>query len=236
MDFVRAMERLPHRALVLGAVSLAGLVCLVAAASADHRRVNFYDARYCEIFVLRGTVPDARVSVFNTIGLGHCPASKWNAIDPAKLAEHLHATGVVLNGPRHFLMDSASGHLGDPRWMAGMRVRKAASIDIKSPADLVQTPYTERTIHRHNTWRWDHGRRVYELVAPNGSRYVMQSYSLIKDPDLSIPDLRTLGPRLELPTGWRYRTKRLRQDLTVRANGRATIVQDDLLDTYQRIR
>ena len=64
----------------------------------------------------------------------------------------------------------------------------------------------------------------------------MQSYSLIKDPHLSIPDLRSLGRRLELPTGWRYRTKRLHHDLTLRANGRATIIQDDLLDTYQRIR
>jgi len=120
--------------------------------------------------------------------------------------------------------------------MAGMRVRRVASINIKSIADLVQTPYTERTIRRHNTWSWDRGRRVYELAAPDGSSYVMQSYSLIKDPHLSIPDLHSLGQRLDLPTGWRYRTKRLHHDLTVRANGRATIIQDDLLDTYQRVR
>jgi hypothetical protein len=57
-----------------------------------------------------------------------------------------------------------------------------------------------------------------------------------KDPHLSIPDLNSLGSRLDLPDGWRYKTKRLKRDLVVRARGRATVIQDDLLDTYQRIR
>jgi hypothetical protein len=236
MVFGRAKERFPRRALVLLAASLAGLVSLAAAASADHHRADIYDARYCEIFILRGTVPNAKVRVFNTIGLDRCPAKKWEAIDPAALAQELGAKAVILNGPRHWLMDSASGKLGKPRRIAGIRMRQAAVIDIKSNADLARKPYTERTIHRHNTWRWDRGRRVYELVAPDGARYVMQSYSLQQDPQLSIPDLRSLGQRLDLPDGWRYRTKRLKRDLIVRANGRATIIQDDLLNTYQRMR
>ncbi len=34
----------------------------------------------------------------------------------------------------------------------------------------------------------------------------MQAYSQIRDPELAIGDLRSLGDRLELPLGWRYRT------------------------------
>ena len=236
MDFDKARERFPRRAIALLAAFLAGLVCLGAAASADHRKSDIYDARYCEIFILRGTVPDAKVRVFNTIGLDRCPAKKWNAIDPAALAQQLGAKAVILNGPRHWLMDSASGKLGKPRRIAGIRMRQAAVIDITSNAELAQMPYTERTIRRHSTWKWDRGRRVYELTSPDGSKYVMQSYAQIRDPYLSIPDLRSLGGRLDLPDGWRYRTKRLKRDLTIRANGRATVVQDDLLDTYQRVR
>jgi hypothetical protein len=112
-------------------------------------------------------------------------------------------------------------------------MRRVAAIPIRTAADLVQTPYTDRTISRHNTWRWERGRTVYELVAPGGDVYVMQSYSQIRDPKLTIGKLRALGRRLDLPAGWRYRVRRLRHELTVAAKGKATIVQDQLQNTYQ---
>ena len=93
----------------------------------------------------------------------------------------------------------------------GCGCAEVATIPIRSAADLVPTPYTDRTINRHNTWRWKRGRRVYELVAPGGDVYVMQSYSQIRDPRLTLRKLRRLGRRLELPAGWRYRTRRLRR-------------------------
>ena len=71
-----------------------------------------------------------------------------------------------------------------------MRLRKVATIPIRTAADLAQTPYTDRTIERDNTWRWRRGRMVYELVAPGGDVYVMQSYSQILDPKLSLGKLR----------------------------------------------
>jgi hypothetical protein len=222
-------------ALILLALVAAATWGGFAAASGNHRTEDLRNARYCEVFELRGAIPDAEVVVFNTIGLNNCPAARWHAIDPAKLARRLGATAVILNGPRHFLMDSAAGHLGKPRTIAGIRMRRAASIPIRSAADLVQAPYTERTIERHNTWRWDGGRRIYELLAPNGARYVMQSYAQIRDRHMSVGHLRRLGRRLDLPAGWRFRTWRLAHELVLRARGSATIVQDDLLDTYQRL-
>src|SRR5262249_22524488 len=36
-----------------------------------------------------------------------------------------------------------------------------------------------------------------------------------------------------LPQGWTYRSRKLKRDLTLVAKGSATIVQDDLTDTYQ---
>jgi hypothetical protein len=114
-------------------------------------------------------------------------------------------------------------------------MRKVATIPIHTAAELSQTPYTERTIARHNTWTWNEGRRVYELLAPDGSNYLMQSYAQIRDPDLKLSDLRALGDRLDLPPGWSYRVRRLKHDLTLRANGTATVIQDDLQNTYQRL-
>ncbi len=217
----------------LGALALvAALAVPVAVAKPP---LDFHDARYCEVLILRGEVPDATVTVFNTIGINQCPAAKWEALDAGALAQELGAKVVILNGPRHFLMDSATGDPGRTRSFGALRMRKVATISIDSNDDLVPRTYTERTIERHNTWTWEAGRRVYELRAPTGRTYVMQSYSQIRDPQLMIGQLRTLGARLPLPDGWRYRSRVLERDLTLRARGTATVVQDDLTNTYQRL-
>jgi hypothetical protein len=132
-------------------------------------------------------------------------------------------------------MDEATGRSAEVRSFAGRRLRSVATIPIRSVADLAQVSYGERTVERRNSWQWNRGRRVYKLLAPDGTRYLMQAYSQIRDPELAIGDLRSLGDRLELPLGWRYRTHRLRRDLVLRARGEATIVQDELLNTYQRL-
>ena len=131
-------------------------------------------------------------------------------------------------------MDSAAAVVGPVRSFHGLRMRKVATIPVSNLADLVQTPYKERIINRDNTWTWKRGRLVYELIAPCGARYLMQSYSQIVDPGLRIGDLKSLGERLELPPGWRFRARHLRHGLTLKAKGEARIIQDELLNTYQR--
>lgn len=194
---------------------------------------GLHDARYCEILELKGAPPDARVLVWNTIKLGMCPAAWWSALDAGSLATELGDTLVVLNGPRHFLMDAADATAGPVRGFHGQRLTRVASLPIRTAADLEQTPYHDRTVHRTNTWRWKRGRTVFELVAPGGDTYVMQSYAQIVDPALTLADLPSLGSRLSLPAGWRYRSRRLSRPLTLRAHGSATILLDDLKDTYQ---
>jgi hypothetical protein len=217
-------------AAVLAAVSAAAAFASPAsAASLD----GLHDARYCEIIELKGAPPNASATVWNTIGLNKCPAPWWNAFDAGDLAKELGDTLVVLNGPRHFLMDSVTASPGRVRSFHGQRLRKVAAIPIRTAADLARAPYTDRVIQRDNTWRWERGRRVYELVAPGGDVYVMQAYAQILDPSLTIGKLGTLGRRLDLPAGWRYRTRRLTHDLALGANGTATIVQDELQNTYQ---
>ena len=194
---------------------------------------GLHDARYCEIIELEGAPPSATATVWNTIGLNKCPAAWWNAFDATELARERGATLVVLNGPRHFLMDSVTATPGRVRSFHGQKLRRVATIPIRTAADLARTPYTDRVIERGNVWHWKKGRRVYELVAPGGDVYVMQAYSQIVDPRLALGKLRGLGRRLDLPTGWRYRARVLRRSLAVGADGEATIVQDELQNTYQ---
>jgi hypothetical protein len=62
----------------------------------------------------------------------------------------------------------------------------------------------------------------------------MQSVSLIVDPDLTADDLPTLGATLQLPTGWTYQARLLSDELVLIADGEATVVTDDLGNTYQK--
>jgi len=136
--------------------------------------------------------------------------------------------------PALLALDAATGKTGGSTTIGGLRFRKVATISIPTVNDLVRMPYSERTIERHNAWAWNAGRTVYELVAPSGATYVMQSYAQIKDKSLRLADLRSLRSRLSLPQGWIYRHRKLRRDLRLAAHGSATIVQDDLENTYQR--
>lgn len=227
------------RRLLVTAAAATALLALVWIAAANARTIaggDLHNARYCEVIELQGYPPNATATVWNTIGLNKCPPSQWNALSAETLAQQLGATVVVLNGPRHFLMDSASAVAGRIRSFDGLRARQVATIPIHSVADLVQTPYTNRTIGRTNTWTWNPGRTVFELVTPGGRTYVMQSYSQIVDPKLTLAQLPALGRRLHLPKGWHYRARRLRCGLVLRARGRATITQDELQNTYQLVR
>src|SRR3954462_15271900 len=202
-------------ALALLVVVLAAVTLTPAATASSGGATGLHDTRYCEILVLRGLPPTAKAEVWNTIGHSRCPARWWRSLDAARLAQELGATLVVLNGPRHWLMDAARGRTGGMRSFHGRRLTKVATIPIRSAADLARTAYTDRTIARRNLWRWKAGRTVFELVAPGGDVYVMQAYSQIVDPTLTLAQLPALGGRLKLPPGWRYRTRRLKRPLVI---------------------
>jgi hypothetical protein len=64
----------------------------------------------------------------------------------------------------------------------------------------------------------------------------MQAYAQIVDKGLTIGDLAGLGTKIEPPDGWAFRVRTLGDDLTVlSADGVATVIQDELQNTYQRI-
>jgi hypothetical protein len=221
--------------LIAGAAAVASVLAVASPATAAERTSGeIYNTRYCEVLELRVLPPDAVVTVWNTIGFSNCPAAAWSALDPAAIAAARGDAAVILNGPRYWLMDSAKGRTGRSEVFGSLRFRKVATIPIRSGAELAQAPYTERTIVRRNTWTWKKGRTVFELLGPGGAAYVMQSYSQIRDPSQSLADLPSLPGRLTLPERRRFRQRKLRRDLVLAAHGTATIVQDDLLNTYQR--
>ena len=80
--------------------------------------------------------------------------------------------------------------------------------------------------------------RAGGLRARRTRRRRLRHAGLLADlrPAADVGKLRSLGRRLDPPPGWRYRMRRLRADLDLGANGSATIVQDELQNTYQLAR
>jgi hypothetical protein len=207
-------------------------------ALADHVRMmaGVRDARYCEIVVIRLAGLKAVASVYNTLGLDTCDPATWKRITAAEVKRTLGGADVVLNGPRHFVMDQIGSGAPEPGAVVtveGMAFRKQAEIVIHLDQRGLP-PYTEQKIERTTTYVFEAGKPIFVLAAPNGRSYVMQSYSNILDPTLAYADLPRLGQRLKLPPGWSYKMRTPPKDLVLTVQGVAVVLQDSLGDTYQK--
>lgn len=200
-----------------------------------HRLDNLRNQRYCEIILHDQGL---NFSVYNTIGLNDCPENIWNTISIDSIKKETHVMFVHLNGPRYWLIDGLknSNNLAPTlRKLGGLRMREAAILHL-SLYDIIMgvKPYTEKTVDRHTTWLFNAQKPVYELINPEGSVFVMQSYSIQKIPQTQT-SLNELGSKLTLPHGWRFKTGLLTNDQEVIAiNNKAIVIQDDFLNTYQQ--
>ena len=197
----------------------------------DHLR----NVRYCEVFVVRKHFFSTTAGVYNTLGLNDCPAEKWASLDPARLKKEWNVAAIVLNGPRYFIMDrNAIQAPGKVESFDGLDARLLAQLEIK-PNSSKRLPYTENGVQRQNRYVYERGKNIYELLSPDGRVYVMQSYSQEVDKELNEAALLTLADRLKLPSGWKYRTRALDEDLVIEnVAGKAYVIQDELKNTYQR--
>ena len=194
------------------------------------------DGRYCEI--LLGTISGTNLvfDVYNTWGLNDCPAATWSSITVAGVQADTHAAVARLNGPRYWMQDRfESATLVDPtpRALGGIPMRLAAHVTVALADAAGPTTYRTRTILRDTVTVFDAGKPVFELVDAGGRVFTMQSYSVQVAADLTAATLPGVGARLQLPTGWQFRTRVLTAPLrVVAAGGMATVVQDDLANTY----
>jgi hypothetical protein len=205
---------------------------------AKHMIEGVRNVRYCEIIPVVRNGFRLVATVYNTLGLNDCPPAVWDKITEAAMKRRFGALQVVLNGPRHFVMDAIAAE-GDTASGAtidagGLALTARATIKV-GLSDLRSKPYRERTIERETRYIFKARQPVFLLVRPDGGRYAMQSYAQIIDKSLGYADLPKLGDRLKLPKGWRYETMTPDTDLMLGAQGRATVVQDDLDNTYQKL-
>lgn len=194
--------------------------------------------RYCEVLLLSEGDGGFRADVYNSLGLTDCPQEEWDALDAGAIAAEHDAVLALLNGPRYWTLDEIVQLEERERveeTFGALPMFLAATVDLGTELPQ-QTPYTERGVVRETIFRFDAGTEVHELTAPDGERYVMQSLSHTIDATQSLDTVADLGDRLALPEGWTFASRTLDDRLDVLStDGVATVVQDDLQNTYQRI-
>ena len=245
MRSVRKLTVIGATAAALAAGLIAATPAL-AAAPAGNAPSEVRDYPYCEL--IPDTVADGVTTehVFNTLGFNDCPENTWTTITEQNVIDAYNAqygstglaTAATLNGRRHWVMDtikSDGGNSSSPDTLTvnGMELGLKALLTIPAGADTIgEQSYVPSTVQRSTTYVFKAGRKVYELVDPQGNVYVMQSYTDAVKP-LTLKKLDYIGPFNKLPKGWKYRVRVLKNDLNLTANGATQIVNDYFKNTYQ---
>ena len=204
--------------------------------SAPQRLIdNMRNVRYGEVLAVFARDNKLEAEVYGTQMINDCPDELWKTLDAAAIASEMSALAVKLNGPRYWVLDGLGTKVAfvEPvmRDFNGLMMRRIATVDLGDKPATV--PYEERYVNRGAVFFFDAGSVVYELMNPQGKVYVMQAYCVGVDPTLNLDNLSDLATRLDLPTGWSFRSRILDAELVVDTTDHpATVVQDEFENTY----
>ena len=224
--------------LAVGGAACGGSSTASTTSTTTQTATGLVGKRYCEVLLVHLGSAGLYADVYNTYPLNACPPAQWQALDAATIAREHHALAAELNGPRFWLMDSIQKvrtSATQVTTFGGIAMIEEATVQIGPSVAAARAPYTPHTVDRQAAFTFDAGRQVYELVAPDGTVWVMQTWSQITDPTLSQADLPGLASRLTLPAGWTYRVRTLSAPLVVAtASSAAHVLQDNLEDSYSQ--
>jgi len=217
---------------------------------ADAKQFTFKDTRghrYTEMFLIGGNAitKDLKANVYNTWGLNggattgdSCPAALLDKVDIKSVKEQYGVLASFKNGPRMWTLDWIEVEIGKELDFGGMKARWVNWLDLKGlSTEPGAADYKNITVGRHTKFGFNKGTQVFILDDPEGNSWAMKSFSLITFPDQKFEELPTLGDRLKLPPGWKFRAPILEQDLvlTPDKDGIAHITQDNFGNTYDRV-
>ena len=200
------------------------------------------DARGCpqgELFFMNDEGGVVHAIVYNTTGLNRCPAEAFNALDASALAKEAGDGSGWRNPRRFWMMDHLTIALaGEPATFDGLGFNLVARMEM--PAGFTPEAggqaalrYRPGQIRRVSRYEFLAGSPVCLLRSPEGTTWVMQTYTDHVAADLTEADLPGLADRLDLAEGWQLQAKILDRTLVLDTDGLAHIVADDLENMYQ---
>ncbi|BBZ33273.1 hypothetical protein [Mycolicibacterium confluentis] len=194
---------------------------------------DVFDKRYGEVLLITAGEDGPEATVYCSFPLNDCPAHLWDRLDAEAIAKEYGAVAALLNGPRHWLMSSIEkvrDTAPDTRAFGGIAMARQARVKLSS---MNPAPYSVNRVDRRTVFHFDAGRPIFELIDPQGQRWVMQTYSQAVDAEMNLDGLTRLASRLTLPEGWSYETRTLTERLSVDTTTReAHVTQDNFANSY----
>ena len=207
-------------------------------------------AFYEILFMNRKTDGSGVGFYYNSLGLNleapnEVMDARFRALDADTLKKEHGGDGVIFNGPRRLVANSITGLIA---WDGGKKkvidtipyriLGLFETPDLEKAATNELPAYQVLTSKRTNSFKFNAGETVYELITPKGAVYTMFSLSLRIDPKNTIENLSTLGERLKkLPEGWKFRARKLDKEMILSSTADSeppnTIVLDELVGNYQ---
>ena len=215
---------------------------------------NLREVSFCEV-IIWCTDPKFEVTggTYGTSGLNDpkdsCPDALLKGIDKSALATRYKVDSVSTNpdtGRKFWIMDTFELPVSTTvRDYYGLKTRywaDTATGPNGEPQDLsaegIPTiQYQPITMGRASFITFQKGKPVFLLDDPDGTTWIMKNYQTGVDPTLTYADLPTITTHFrQLPSGWKFRTKTLDQDLVLQAvNGTARIMWDELGDSWDAL-
>ena len=194
---------------------------------------DVFGKRYGEVLLVRNTESGPEATVYNTFPLNDCPAELWDKLDAKAIAAENDAVAALLNGPRYWLMSGIGKRDRENlehKTFGGLEMIRQATVKL---ASMNPAPYQPNRVNRKALFTFDAGREIYELIDPDGRRWVMQTWSQTVDPALSLADL--AGPGKPPFTARRLALRSANTDLDASRRHHqpdASVTQDDLANSY----
>ena len=184
------------------------------------------------------------VSIYNTTGQNagddthdSAPQSFAEHVDLRKVAKQFQALSAQTSPPRFWAVDWFADRVGavrnfdglDAAWMGNGQAAEAKLSAKKSAPEAYRTASFARTAIEG----FKKASKIYVLDDPKGHAWVLASYTTGAAPDAAIENLDSLGDRLALPPGWKFRVVTLNRELILEPKGGfAAATQDDKGDVY----
>ncbi len=181
------------------------------------------------------------VSIYNTTGQNDgddtrdsAPADLVAHVDPKKVARKYQAVAAWASPPRYWAVDWFADRVGavrnldglDAAWM-GNGPAAESRLSAKAPPKAYRTAFFPRTAIEG----FRKGAKIHLLDDPKGHTFVLAAYTVAAEANGR--DLDSLGDRLKLPQGWKFRSLTLDRDLILEPKGGlAGATEDDLGDVY----
>ena len=199
------------------------------------------DVRYGEVLLLSEDDGTYTAEVWNTLGLNDCPQEAWDALDAGAIAAERGALVALLNGPRRWTLDTIVPQRRTPgerrlTRFGDLDMFLAATVELgdtlpepRPPTSSAGSPGTRSSASRR-------GPRSTSSPPATASATSCRPTRTPSTRPRTLASLADLGDRLELPEGWTFTTCVLDRTLDLLStDGVATVVQDELQNTYQRI-